>query len=238
MILRHDGPFARVGGLKDGIDYRHVLDGVFEGNGDFSIFENRLGEGIALQGVLIADWEGFGGAASAKEVSAIVDEEARRAVQRGVERDFDLDASSGAEKVYALVGDKLRAAGKNRMAGREVKKSRSEAVSVHLGIAVDVGNDTSRLLREGVARGVDEVAADIHEGATAGFHLVADIGWVDVEVTEETHNGAEFADASLVEKFADPQPLRSAANHEGFADLDSSAGADGEERFGLRNGQA
>lgn len=57
-------------------------------------------------------------------------------------------------------------------------------------------------------------------------------------VTEEADDGAEFADAALVDKFTESQPLGMAADHEGFADLDSSAGADGEEGFGFRFGQA
>ena len=68
-----------------------------------------------------------------------------------------------------------------------------------LRIALDAGDDARGLLREGVAGGVNEVAADVHERAAAGFDLVADVGWVEVEVAEEANDGAEFADASLVE---------------------------------------
>src|ERR1700691_5737320 len=123
------------------------------------------------------------------------------------------------------------------MTGGEVEKCSGEPVGVHLGITVDAGNHASWLLRESVARGVDEIAAYVHERATAGFNLVADVGWVDIEVAEETHDRAEFADAALIEKFADAQPLGGAADHEGFADLDSRAGADGEERVGFRDCQ-
>jgi len=55
-------------------------------------------------------------------------------------------------------------------------------------------------------------------------------------VTEEACDGAEFADAALVNQFAEAQPLGSAADHEGFADLDSGTRADGEERFGFGGG--
>ena len=109
---------------------------------------------------------------------------------------------------------------------------------MHLGIAVDAGDDAGGLLCECVARCVDEVAADVHESAAAAFDLVADVGRVDVEVAEEANDGAEFSDAALVEQFAEAQPLGMAADHEGFADLDSGAGADGEQRFGLRDGEA
>ena len=91
--------------MKDGVDDGHVLDGVLEGDGDFSVFQNCFGESIALGGVLIADWESFRSDASAGEVTAIVDEEASGTVERGVEGDFDLDAPAGAEELDALVGD-------------------------------------------------------------------------------------------------------------------------------------
>ena len=70
------------------------------------------------------------------------------------------------------------------------------------------GDDAGGLLREGVARCVDEVAADVHEGAAAAFGLVADVGRVGVEVAEEADDGAKFADAAFVEQFAEAQPLR------------------------------
>src|ERR1700683_4677944 len=124
------------------------------------------------------------------------------------------------------------------MAGGELEKCRGEPVGAHFGITVDAGDDASWFLRESVARGVDEVAADVHERAATGFHLVADVGRIDVEVAEETPNGAEFAAATMFEQFAEAQPLGSAANHKGFPNLDPGAGADGEERLGFCDSQA
>ena len=106
---------ARVSGAKNGFDDGHVADGVLEGDGNFGAFQNRFGEGVALQGVLIADRKCFRNDALAKEVASIVDEEASRAVNRGVEGNFDLHASAGAEEVDALIRDQLRAASKDRL---------------------------------------------------------------------------------------------------------------------------
>ena len=47
---------------------------------------------------------------------------------------------------------------------------------MHLGVAVDAGNDAGGLLREGIARGVNEVAADIHESSAAALDLVTNVG--------------------------------------------------------------
>src|ERR1035437_2888860 len=103
-------PLTGFGGVEDGLDDSHVLDGVFDGNGDFSVLQNSLGEGVGLQGVLLADGKGLRRDTAAEEVAPVVDEEARGAVGRRVEGDFHLDAPTGAEKLDALVGDQLRAA--------------------------------------------------------------------------------------------------------------------------------
>ena len=115
------------------------------GDGNFGVFQNRFGEGIALQGVLIADGEGLRGDAVAEQIATVVDEEASGAIDRRVEGDLDLDASAGAEEVDALVRDQLRTAGEDGLAAGEVENCRSEAVGVHLGIAVDEADDPRRL---------------------------------------------------------------------------------------------
>jgi hypothetical protein len=107
--------------VKDCFNYGHVLNGVLDGDGNFSVFQNGFGEGITLQSVLIADGEGFSGDASAEEVTSIVDEEASGAVNRHVERDFELNAPARAEEVNALVGDQLRTASKDGLAGGEIE---------------------------------------------------------------------------------------------------------------------
>src|SRR5208337_2402282 len=78
-------PLARFGRVEDGFDYGHVLYGVFERDGNFGAIDNRFGESIALQRVLIADREGFGGDAAAKHVTAVVDKEASGTIHRRVE---------------------------------------------------------------------------------------------------------------------------------------------------------
>ena len=138
----------------------------------------------------------------------------------------------------ALVGNQLRAASEDGLATGKVENCRGEPVGAQLGIAIDAGDDASGLLRECVARGVDQVAADIHECAAAALHFVADIGRVDIEVAEDAGDGAQFSDAPLVEQFAQAQPLGMAVHHESFTDLDSGTIAHGKQSHGFSGGEA
>ena len=95
-----------------------------------------------------------------------------------------------------------------------------------------------RFLPEAVAGGLDAVAADVEERSAAALDLVADVGRVVVEVAEESCDGAQLADAAGAEEFAHAEPLRVAADHEGFADLDAGAVADGEEGPGFGDSEA
>src|SRR5271165_7190352 len=85
---------------------------------------------------------------------------------------------------------------------------------------------------------MDEVAADVRQSAAAAIDLVADVAGVNIEVAEESEDGAKFANAVLVDEFAQAEPLRVAVDHEGFADFYSGTGADREERFGFRDIEA
>src|SRR5665213_4096675 len=134
--------------MEDGFNDSHVLDGVFNGNGNFSIFQNSLGKRIPLQRVLIADGKGFCLDAAAGWVSAAVDKKTSRPVGRRVEWNFNFDTPSGTEEMDALVGDQLRAAGEDGLAAGEIENCRSEAVDLCFRIAVDTADDARRLLCE------------------------------------------------------------------------------------------
>ena len=159
-------------------------------------------------------------------------------VRRCIEGDLELDAATCAKEVDVLVRHQLGATCEDGLAGREVENGRSEAIGVHLRIAVDAGNDARGLLLERVARGMDEVTADIHESAAAALNLVADIRRIDIEVAEDANDRADFPDAMLLEQFAEAKPLGMTVDHERFTNFDSGAGANGEQRFGFRNSEA
>jgi len=85
---------------------------------------------------------------------------------------------------------------------------------------------------------VDQITADVEQGSAAGVDLVADIRWVNIEVAEVAHDRAQRADASFIEKFANPQPLWVAADHESLADFDAGSCTEREQRFRLGDSQA
>src|ERR1017187_2662595 len=230
-------PLARVGRVEDGFDYGHVLDGVFDRDRNFGAIDNRFGEGIALQGVLIADGKGFGGNAVTEQIAAAVDQEAGGTIHRRVEGNLDLEATASAKEVDALVRDQLRTAGENGLAPREVEKCRRETVGMHLGIAVDEADDPRRLLSECIAGCMHKVAADVQECTSTARDLVVDAGRVHLEVAEEADDRMNFSDAAFGEQFAEAEPLRIAAAHEGLAEPDPSTGANSEEGFGLGDGE-
>ena len=76
------------------------------------------------------------------------------------------------------------------------KQRRSQAVDLHLGIAVDEADDAAGSWPESVARGLDAVAADIEQGAAAGLDVIADVGGIVVEVAEKSGDRPQLADAA------------------------------------------
>jgi hypothetical protein len=74
---------------------------------------------------------------------------------------------------------------------------------------------------------VNEVTANVHEGAAAALNPIANVGRIHIEVAEDAHDGAQFPNAALVEKFAQAKPLGVAVDHERFTNLDSGASPDG-----------
>src|ERR1035441_3322051 len=105
-------------------------------------------------------------------------------------------------------------------------------------VAVDEPDNAAGLLAEGVARRVNEIAADVHQAAAAPLHLAANVAGIVVEVAVNAGDGAQFADAPFVEQRADSLPLRMAVDHEGLGDLDAGAGTYSEKRLRFGSGQA
>ena len=95
---------------------------------------------------------------------------------------------------------------------------------LHFGVALDDGHHAAGFLAEDEARGVDGIAADIEEGAAAPGEHIADVGGVAIEVAEETHGGAQIADAAGADEIAGADPLGMGVHHEGLADFDAGAG--------------
>ena len=215
-----DFPAAGFGGTEERVNDRHVADGVFQGIRDFLVFANGLREKISLNRVLIADGKGFGDRATAGvEVLAVVDEDARRLVRRGVERNFDVDAAFGAEELHLLVVHELCAGCEDALTGGEFENRRREAIGFETGVALDAGKDALRLIAKDETRGLHRVAADVHQRAAIIIRNITRVRGVHIEITEKAASRTKLADASGADKFARAQPLRMRAHHKGFTNL-------------------
>src|SRR3954463_15435214 len=128
LRLLHVCPSARFGRAEHCLDDGHVGDCVFQRHGHFAAFENRLGEFVALDGVLIGGGEFLGHDAAAEDIAGLIDEEARGPVLGGVEGNLDLDAPLGAEIMHPLIGNHLGAAGEYRLPAGKIHHRRRQPI--------------------------------------------------------------------------------------------------------------
>src|SRR6266566_6170228 len=100
-------------GPKHSLNDRHVPYGIFERNRWLTTLAHRLGEQVALNCVLVANFELFGSHTTSKHIGAVVDEDAARPVGGRVDRDLHFDAPARAQDLHTLIRDHLCAAGKH-----------------------------------------------------------------------------------------------------------------------------
>ena len=124
----------------DAFDDAHVRHGVGNRRRDRAIVQDRRGEQIALDRVLIAQRQHDLLDAS----RALVTHRARSFAGR-VEWDVDLDAAFGAENVHALIGDELRAARERGRAGGEIQDGRGDAIGAERRVVLDQAEHAARL---------------------------------------------------------------------------------------------
>ena len=155
------GPITVFRAGHHSLHHTHVGDRIGQRSGNRRPLQNRLGEGIGLERVLIADVEPdlFGFA----KIAAALQPNPAGAIGRGVERDFDLDPAGRAENVYALVGGDLRAAGKGGCCRRRIPLRPTSAGRRELpGRARCVrARAVARVVEKPRQR--DRVAADVHQ---------------------------------------------------------------------------
>jgi len=203
LDLRHNplerDPLAGAAGAEDGFDDLHILDGIFYRNRYFRVLQNGPCKCVALQGVLVASGKDFGADAAPAQVAGRVDEQARGAVGQRIEGNLKIDAAFGSNHQQTLRGEHLRAARENRAARGKFQNSRSEAVYLGLGIALDTSDDANWFCSEGQAGGMNEIAADVEQPAAARRKVVADVGGIGVVVAVNTGDGAELANAALLD---------------------------------------
>ena len=139
---------------------------------------------VALDRVLVAGLEVELRDPAAEEIRAGVDEDPRRPIGRRVERNRHLDAAGGAEDLQLLIEHHLRAAGAGGVSRAVVEEERGQPVGAHVGVALDGAGHPQRLAAEDESRGVDQIAADVHQRAAAELGPVADVRRVAIGVAE------------------------------------------------------
>ena len=103
-----------------------------ERNRHLGAFAHGFGKDVALNRVLVASREGFYRNAATDEVPPVIDKNAARPVIGCVEGDLDFDTALGSQNLHSLVRDKLRAAGKRRMARWELENGGGQPVHLKL----------------------------------------------------------------------------------------------------------
>src|ERR1700704_3302729 len=103
-------------GPKYSLNDRHVAYGIFERDGRLTAFPHRLGEQVALNCVLVANFELLGSHTAAEHVGTVVKPDAARLVRWRVDWDLDFDAAARSQDLHPLIGDHLGAARKYGLA--------------------------------------------------------------------------------------------------------------------------
>src|SRR5579885_1795953 len=142
------------------LDHLHSGQRVSNGRGHLSIVEDRLGEKITLDGVLVAGLQ-----RNALDLVTVLVGENAGLIGWSVEWDFDLDATMCAENIHPLIGRDLSPAGKGRGAGPKVQNSRCKPINLKGGIVLNDAKDAPRLRAEEKAGQRNGVTADIQHPA-------------------------------------------------------------------------
>src|SRR4051794_3556735 len=212
-------PPLGAGGAEERVDDAHVEDRVVDAPLERPLAQHGAGERVALRRVLVGGRQLDRLATAAREVSAVVDEDAGRGVRRGVERDLDLDPPARAQDLHALGQRQPGGAGEAEVpAARELREAARHAVGPRDRVVVEQPDHALGLAAEDVAGGADGVAADVVEPAAADVGPVADVPGIGEVVGEERLDGARLADAPARHDLPGPPPLRVVAHHEGLGD--------------------
>src|SRR5579883_549174 len=98
FLVLDAGPPPAFGAAQDGVNDAHIGDGIFNRRGHVRVVEDRLSEGIALEGVLVADLK-----RDLIDLAVVFVPDFAGPVGRSIEGDFNLDAPGCAKDIHALV---------------------------------------------------------------------------------------------------------------------------------------
>ena len=196
MLELRSLPSSCFGGTKDRFNYGHVAKSVLDGDRNFAVSADGARKNVALNGVLIARGESFGGEAAPENVAAVVDENPARAVIWRVKGYFDFDSAFCAKKLHSLVGNQLRAARENTLARGKIEDDGGQTIGIEFGIAFHEANDSRWFFGKDEARRGDGIAPDVVHASAAPVEDVSDIRRVAIEIAEDSNDRAQVSDSA------------------------------------------
>src|SRR5581483_11741132 len=108
-------PPPRPRGERERVEHAHVLERVFERQGEIGRAHHRPREPVGLNRVLIARRNRQRLRLHARRIGSVADEHPARPAEGRVERNLHFDAAGSAERVHALVWRLIHAAGADRV---------------------------------------------------------------------------------------------------------------------------
>src|SRR5262249_13099 len=161
------------------------------------------------QSVLVARWDFLDDTASAVHVATIVEDQPRRAARRRVKGNLGLDPAVSAIESHALLSGDLRAAREDAVPRRAFYHGAGQHIDIAKARIPGHGRRHAKgLFAEHHARGLDRIASDIVEPASAELANVADVVRLQFVIAERADGGVQTADAALTDEFDQPSPLR------------------------------
>ena len=139
-------PIGRSRRAENGVNHRHVLDGVFNGNRHVATFTNGARKRVALNRILVAGGKLLSPGCRFPDVAPIVNEHPVGRLFGRIERNLHLDPPFCAEELQTLVRHNLRAAGEDGMAGGTRACAEVSRSMLHRRVALDQPDNALRLL--------------------------------------------------------------------------------------------
>src|SRR6185437_891008 len=99
---------------------------------------------------------------------------------------------------------------------REIEHGGRQNICTGFRLAFNQSKHATRFRIINPARDRDRITSDIHQCSAADLELIANVCRIGIEVTEETADRSQRADAARLNQPPRFKPLRMCSHHEGF----------------------
>lgn len=127
-------PLSGIRGAKNRLDYGHIVDSVRNRNRHVAVLAYGARKGVSLYRVLVTSVNNLGYDFAAEYV-AVVNKNSTWPIIGSIEWYLDFNAAQCAQEMKSLIGNKLSAASKSGMPGREIEHRGNEPVHMHIWIS-------------------------------------------------------------------------------------------------------